>query len=664
MPLLVVAAALATYLPTMTPEVDFIDSGELAAAACSLGITHPTGYPLFTLIAHFWAKLPIAGRAIVRLNLMSLFFAASAAGVFTILTKEILTIIAAPPEARGGGGKKKRAPGRKISAVMSMVPPPVRETVEALQWLAAGTAGLILVWTATFWMTATTLEVYSLHGLFTASLLLLAFRYHAERDPQAAFRRGLLSFFILGLSFANHLTTGLLIPPCLILFWSAWRRERPPLRRIVLMALPALVGPLFYLYLPWRTAAQSTIIWGMPDTPKAIWDFLTVSDFRIRLFANQVDGEQWWKFLLRLPGRTGYVAIPLILWGIAGAWRRCRLHCLALLIACLLPAIYASTYNVPDNIFYFNPGLIAFLAFAGVGAFLLASALGRRGRPLIAGAILLPLASLPALFANLPTADRSGNYFVRDYVTNLFSAIKPNAILFALDNHTILHPLYYYQNVEGFRPDVIVLSNHGLQKGWFGRQLSYLHPEIYRGSQKEIEEYRSYLEKIETGQARDYRLLDEKYYGMLGSIVAANFENHPIYITSEFDPEQHRAFHPGLKRIPEGLAWRLYRTSDTPEEFPYREFAYRDLPYPHSDADAARHAYLYMFRERALYESSRGRIDLALKWLDRAAKIFPGEKLLSDSHNGRWVVPNRYREVLATRAKLLQAMKAAEGKTK
>ncbi len=655
MPLLVFAVAIATYLPTLTPEVDFIDSGELAAAACTLGITHPTGYPLFTLIGHFWAKLPIADRPIVRLNLMSLLFAAAAAGIFTIFTKHLLDIIASLQFARENGGKIKRTPGRKIDAERRTVLSNTTGTAEALKWLAAGTAGLILVWTATFWMTATTLEVYSLHGLFTASLLLLAFRYHGENDPAVAFRRGLLFFFVLGLSFANHLTTGLLLPPFLVLFWGKWRRERTPLRRIVLMALPALIGPLFYLYLPWRTAAQAKIIWGMPDTPKAIWDFLTVSDFRVRLFARQADGEQWWKFLIRLPGRTGYVSIPLIGAGIAVAWKQARSHCLVLFLASLLPGIYASTYNVPDNIFYFNPGLIALLSFAGIGAFRGASFLGRRGSPLIVGAILLPLASLPAFFSNISTADRSGNYFVRDFVENLFRAIKPNAILFALDNHVILHPLYYYQNVEGFRLDVIVLSNHGLQKGWFGRQLSYLHPEIYRASQKEIEEYRAYLEMIESGRARDYRLLDEKYYRMLGAIVAANFEKHPIYITSEFDPEQHRGFHPGLKRMPEGLAWRLYRAGDTPEEFPYRDFAYRDLPYPHSDADAARHAYLYMFRERALYEASRGKTDLALQWLDQAAKVFPGEKLLSDSHNGRWVVPNRYREVLSTRAKLLQA---------
>ena len=64
-----------------------------------------------------------------------------------------------------------------------------------------------------------------------------------------------------------------------------------------------------------------------------------------------------------------------------------------------------------------------------------------------------------------------------------------------------------------------------------------------------------------------------------------------------------------------------------------------------------------MLKERALFEASRGKPELALQWLDQAARSFPGEKLLSDTHNGRWVVPNRYREVLATRTKLLQAMK-------
>ena len=250
---------------------------------------------------------------------------------------------------------------------------------------------------------------------------------------------------------------------------------------------------------------------------------------------------------------------------------------------------------------------------------------------------------------NWNRVDKRKNYFVEDFIYNMFSAIEPGAILFALDCQIILHPVYYYQTVEGFRDDVIVLPNHGLRKGWYCRQLKYLYPEIYRRSSLEIDEYLDYLDSIEAGRPVDKRLLDQKYYRMLAGIIFRNYDERPIYITSEFNPAPNPYFHPGYQRIPEGLCWRLYRTGERFRRFPYREFNYRELEYPHKDADAVRHAYLYMLTERALFEKSRGNKAAALKWLDQAVRVYPGEELLSDTYNGRWVVPNRYREVLETR---------------
>ena len=47
------------YLFTIAPSVIQIDSGELAAVQTTLGIAHPTGYPLFTIIGYLFLKLPL-----------------------------------------------------------------------------------------------------------------------------------------------------------------------------------------------------------------------------------------------------------------------------------------------------------------------------------------------------------------------------------------------------------------------------------------------------------------------------------------------------------------------------------------------------------------------------------------------------------------------------
>jgi len=50
--------ALILYILTARPHDAVLDTSEYIAAAYTLGIPHPPGNPLFTLVAHVWEGNP------------------------------------------------------------------------------------------------------------------------------------------------------------------------------------------------------------------------------------------------------------------------------------------------------------------------------------------------------------------------------------------------------------------------------------------------------------------------------------------------------------------------------------------------------------------------------------------------------------------------------
>src|SRR5206468_818496 len=59
----VFALSLLTYLVTLAPTVTGEDSGEFVAAAYTLGIPHPPGYPLWCLITRIFMLVAVGDIA-------------------------------------------------------------------------------------------------------------------------------------------------------------------------------------------------------------------------------------------------------------------------------------------------------------------------------------------------------------------------------------------------------------------------------------------------------------------------------------------------------------------------------------------------------------------------------------------------------------------------
>lgn len=563
------------YCITLAPSVTFIDSGELAAVASTLGIAHPTGYPLFTLLGWVFSQLPIGGEEIIRLNLMAALFCAIGVALFYLLLQFVLDTIA---------GNLKHAD--KVLVPRARV--------------VAGVGGsLLLAFSETYWSTALSIEVYSLHLLFLPAVTLVFIRAClGERDGEpVSIRTWFLFAFLLGLSFTNHMTTILLAPGFLYLYFVSQKFSGASLRRLLIMFIPFILGLSMYLYLLVRASQSPLLNWGDTETlEKFLWHW-TGKQYRVWIFSStEAAGRQLKYFLETLPAEFAYVGIPLALAGIVSLTRLHRTLGVTILLLFAGCVAYSINYDIHDIDSYFLLAYMCMAIWIGIGLFV--AILWIEGRLSGAGYFLAIGCMVASFSMNYGKVDESDNYLVHDYTMNMFSSLKPDALILSYQWDYWLSASYYYQFVRGVRPDVAVVDKELLRRSWYFKEMENRIPWLIDGSRKEVKEFQVELSKFELGIPYNPAIIQSRFVRMIGSFLENNYGKRPIYVTYEIEPE----FTAGFQRIPEGLAFRL--EPDTlfhPSEKPV--FQYRPLkrsgrleeriPWLYSQAWKARASYYY-----------------------------------------------------------------------
>ena len=177
-----VSAAIAgsVYFWTAAPNVTLLDSGEFLVAAQHFGVPHPTGYPLWTLLAWIFQLLPL-GNAAWEINLFSGLCGALAVGLTAALFSSSTRWMLGERVARWRG----------------------------LNFTIAVTVALLFAFSFSMWSQAVIAEVYTLHALLIG--LFLASLYVWLRRPGNLWLL-MLPFFLLALSFSNHQLSVALAP--------------------------------------------------------------------------------------------------------------------------------------------------------------------------------------------------------------------------------------------------------------------------------------------------------------------------------------------------------------------------------------------------------------------------------------------------------------------
>ena len=129
-------------------------------------------------------------------------------------------------------------------------------------------------------------------------------------------------------------------------------------------------------------------------------------------------------------------------------------------------------YQPRERDYAYSGSFYAFAIWIGLGVFgIYRFLLDKAKLPQTVGAVavtLITLVAVPGVLAtqNWDDHDRSDRYTARDFAKNYLSSCAPNAILFTNgDNDTF--PLWYVQEVEGYRTDVRVVNLSLLNTDWY-----------------------------------------------------------------------------------------------------------------------------------------------------------------------------------------------------
>ncbi len=176
--------------------------------------------------------------------------------------------------------------------------------------------------------------------------------------------------------------------------------------------------------------------------------------------------------------RNQYWKIPLLM-GLIGAfvhWKRdCKNFCstaIFFLITGLILVVYLNSYPVEprERDYIYVGSYIAFCIWIGLGALAMADSIRHTRLSMAAVAIISITVPSWMAYQNFDDHNRAGRTFQIDNARNLLAGCAKDAVLFTGgDNDTF--PLWYLQEVEGFRTDVRVMVLSYLNTDWYINEL-------------------------------------------------------------------------------------------------------------------------------------------------------------------------------------------------
>ena len=621
--LIVFAIVLVAYVQAMARSTPFWDAGEFIATSYIMGIPHPPGTPLYVLIGRMFCLFPISSVA-ARVNFMS-----ALSSVLAVLFTFLVTVKLTKMSFKFQGWKA---------------------------WVPGIVASLFMAFSNTFWNNGNGAEVYSTSSFVMVLTFWMGLRWMEAFGSEHSDKMLVGIAYLLSLSIGIHLGTLLVAPGVLLLvLLTDWRTAVKPKLLAVVAGLFVLAVSV-HLYLLIRANLNPAINEAAPKTWHDLWLVLkrdqykpgsifvrrATFSFQFGMFWNYfIDQFTMWGGRFQVLGKYIPFALALV-----GAYyhavfnKRTFAALLTVFLVCSLGLIIYlnfTDHEVRERDYFYAAAFHFFTIWMGLGAAGLiyktlkaAKQLVRWQLPIAAGVscVLLAASALP-YFHFRYTHDISKDRVARNFGYNMLAPLEKNAVLLTNgDNDTF--PLWYIQEVEGFRKDVRVANLSLMRTNWYVKQLKNDEPKVPLSlSDSEIDRLAPFRDREgKVWQTNEYVVYD---------MIAANNWRKPLYIAVTVPDQmnlQRRLVLEGLifRITPEDVGMRI--DEEKMRRAMYETYDWGGVLKPDGTTDnsfykdqnctrliqnyaATHYTFAYWYRQT-------GRMDKAIELMERSLQISPG----------------------------------------
>jgi hypothetical protein len=615
------------YILTLAPGVVEIDSGELATVQATLGIAHPTGYPLFTMFGFLLLKIPFPASIIYKANLLAAIWCTL--GIW-VLMKTILFVLenSILENQKDEKIKNKKADKKAVKAT-NLIPPYLFPCVAIF-------SGLMLGFSKTFWMQSTSVEVYSLQILLFVLIIYATLKaYFSNKENKS---KWMWFGFTLALGFSNHMTTLLILPFSAILFFQKEKLNNITIKKILLSVsvfIPALI--IIYSYLPLRAVANPIMNWGNPFNWENFFRHISGKQYQVWMFSSiEATKTHLASYLVNFPAEFGYAGLIIGLIGIIYSYKVARKLFYALLITYFTSVLYVINYDITDLDSYFLMSYMMFSFFIAFGFVRIIFYLQKNLTNVTTVIAITTIFALCPLALNYSDVDQSDVHTFEDYTRAILNSTKKNSIILSYQWDYFVAASYYFQNIEGFRNDATIIDKELLRRSWYYNQLQKNHPGIFAGMENEISNFLEVVKPFERDEQYTPNVIEKCYRAVMTKIISENIDKQNVYIGIElFQNEMQRGeftLPKGYQLVPDVLLFKVVKGNEyVPAVEP--NFTLRFPKEMNIYLDKIGNFVATMLVYRASYELQFNKPDRARIYIAKVKRDFPDYQIPYDIDN-------------------------------